>query len=100
MTNVASCEPRRDLTWRAAQRPNAADAPLELTSATNTPSMTRNTKIPAFSDNAGTSPVVRASSSVPPAGMNEPLMMVFTVSMGSNPASSRAPTTMPMNSEL
>ena len=78
----------------------AADAPEEFTSATNTPSITRNTKMPAFSESAGTRPVVSASSSVPPGGTNDPLMMVFTVSTGSNPAKSSAPTTMPMHSEL
>ena len=56
--------------------------------------------MPAFSASAGTKPVVTASSSVPPGGTKVPFVMTFTVSMGSKPASSTAPTTMPMNSEL
>ena len=99
-TNVAISAPTRLLTFFAAHVPNAADAPVALMSATKMPKITRNAKMPALSAMEGISPVARASSSVPPAGMNVPLMMASTVPMGSNPVSKSAPTTMPTNSEL
>ena len=77
--------PARVLTWRAAHLPNAAAAPVELTSATMMPRMTRNMNMPALSEIAGVKPSVIIASSVP---------------TGLKPDTNSAPTRMPMNSEL
>ncbi len=69
---------------------------MALMSATKMPRITRKMKMPALSASDGTRPVIMAFSSVPPSGMNEPLMMASTVPMGSNPVSRSAPTNMPM----
>ena len=63
------------------------------------PSMMRKMKIPALLGllTALIKPTVVSSPSTPGTVLE---MMLFIVSMGLKPATSKAPTTMPMNSEL
>ena len=84
-TKVANSVPARLLTCFAAHFPKAAAAPVEFTSATMIPRITRNMKMPALSEIAGVKPSVIIASRVP---------------TGLKPATNSAPTSMPMNSEL
>ena len=77
--------PARPLTCFAAHLPKADAAPVEFTSATMMPRITRNMKMPALSEMAGVKPSV---------------IIVSSVVTGLKPATNRAPTSMPMNSEL
>ena len=111
----------RVLTCLAAHSPNAADTPAALISATMTPRMTRNTKMPAEPDSALMRPTLMTSTSAYSTGISAgatsvgtvpsryasglntcPLMMKFIVSTGSPAATASkiAPTKMPTNKDV